>query len=183
VFRPQRFRRPPSGSYAVLSPPSFGTLPTPDSDALSSEPETILLVAEFVRDSLAKVELSDVEKQFPLLQSFRGKLFDALAVGRESTREDLDNALSYPLAAGWVVGELENESGVARAGSSQGLYWSAMVAVWNQLGGQGPIEGLHAEEAFSLQAGYYVSRIGPEGIAGVLTEAQRWQQISGDKDC
>jgi hypothetical protein len=142
--------------------------------ALSSELETIDQLAEFVRESLAKVELSDLEKQFPLLQSFRGKLFDALAVGRESMREDLDNALSYPLASGWVVGELENESGVARAGSSQGLYWSAMVAVWSQLGGKGPIEGLDAEAAFSLQAGYYVSRIGLEGIASVLTEARRW---------
>ena len=174
MFRPQRFRRPPSGSYTLLSPPSFGTIPTPDIAALSSEPQTIDQLADFVRESLAKVELSDLETQFPPLQSFRGKLFDALAVGRESMREDLDNALSYPLASGWVVGELENESGVARAGSSQGLYWSAMVAVWRQLGGKGPIEGLEAEEAFSLQAGYYVSRTGLEGIAGVLTEAQRW---------
>ena len=174
MFRPQRFRRPPSGSYTLLSPPSFGTIPTPDAAATSSEPQTILQLAQFVRESLAKVELSDLETQFPPLQSFRGKLFDALAVGRESMREDLDNALSYPLAAGWVVGELENESGVARAGSSQGLYWSAMVAVWSHLGGKGPIEGLEAEEAFSLQAGYYVSRTGPEGFAGVLTEARRW---------
>jgi hypothetical protein len=127
-----------------------------------------------VRESLAKVELSDLEKQFPMLQSFRGQLFDALAVGREAMREDLDNALSYPLAAGWVVGELENESGLARAGSSQGLYWSAMVAVWSDLRGKGPIEGLDEEETFTLQAGYYIARTGPEGIAGVLTEARRW---------
>jgi hypothetical protein len=136
----------------------------------------ILQLAQFVRDSLAKVELSDLEKQFPMLQSFRGKLFDALAVGRESMREDLDNALSYPLAAGWVVGELENESGLARPGSSQGLYWSAMVAVWSDLSGKGPIEGLDAEETFSLQAGYHVARTGPEGIEGVLIEARRWAQ-------
>jgi hypothetical protein len=174
VFRPQRFRRPPSGSYTLLSPPSFGTIPTPDTAATSNEPQMIRQLAQFVPESLAKVELSDLEKQFPLLGSFRGKLLDALAVGRESMREDLDNALSYPLAAGWVVGELENESGVARAGSSQGLYWSAMVAVWSDLSGKGPIEGLDAEETFSLQAGYYVARTGPEGIAGVLTEARRW---------
>ena len=120
----------------------------------------VLAMAKEVIDRIDQLGQEGLEKSMPLLRDLRVEIVEALAIGRESKKESIESAVVGLLSGGWIVGALENQSGVAKRGFSETLYWTAMVSVWGLLGkNEKESTGFEVEEAFSVVAAYYVSRV------------------------
>jgi hypothetical protein len=127
----------------------------------------IKAIAEAAKALLKDLGAAGMEAQFPGLGRLREELIDAFATGREAMKSSILGAVLYSLGAGWAVGELENQSGVAKSGLSEGHYWSAMVVLGTATHREGS-ENFAEEADFSLWAAYYVARAGQESIREVV---------------
>ncbi|HEY5111513.1 MAG TPA: hypothetical protein VII67_04200 [Acidimicrobiales bacterium] len=138
-----------------------------DLKAISSGPdkETVKTLVEFAKDKLMKFGSEDLQRQYPVLKRLRDELVASFSTERKDSTNEIDDSLSFYLCAGWTIGEMENGSGVAKSGCSEGHYWTAMV-ILGSMEGRG--SKYSAESQFGLWAAYYVARKGAESIGEVV---------------
>jgi len=166
--------------YQPLYLPRLGDAPLPSADALMHKGMPIIdVIKKAAYEYLSGAGPVGIETQYPDLRQLRLQLIDAFAIDQDSMTKTSRAALAWLLSAGWMVGELENQSGVSKTGLSEGHYWSAMVFLQVDLdrsdmgrqhltdssenGGFSPMQ-----EAFSLMASYYVARTGSNSIDQVV---------------
>lgn len=159
------FHRRQSVIYSPLDPPRLHAVCMPNVAALTKDPEVIKALVDAAKANMDRLGPDGIEKSYPKLQQLRKELINALATGRVSAIGSIDAALSFPLSAGWMVGEMENKSGVAKAALSEAHYWTAMTVLGSW---QNPESELANEEHFSLWAAYYVARKSGESIDEVV---------------
>jgi hypothetical protein len=156
--------------YQPLLAPKLHRVPLPDFRVMQNAP-FISSIAEEAKALLSGLGPAGMETRFPGLGRLRVELLDAFADGRETMKPSIGAAISYSLGVGWAVGDLENQSGVAKTRSSEGHYWSAMVLLSTAGDHEGSEEFLE-EAGFSLWAAYYVARAGNQSIGEVVAASK-----------
>lgn len=163
--------RKKSETYALLSAPTMDGVAIPNLQALSSGPdrETIKLLVEFARSQFETLGANGIELKYPGSTQLRSSLVDSFSDGRPELGTEIDKALSFSIPGGWLIGEMENASGVAKLGLSEGHYWSAMVALSVT---DGQDERFSRETHFSCWAAYFVARRGVEALSEVVSASK-----------
>jgi hypothetical protein len=157
--------------YQPLNLPKLGMLPTLNFQVVRSESGVVLALATSVMERMSRVGVAELETKLPGLQNLREELVDAFSHRCESQEEAIGAVVAKSVTGGWLVGELENRSGIAKPGFSEGHYWSGLVALWGLLA-QPRSDGFEFEEVFSLEAGYYVARSGMQSLDAVIAASK-----------
>lgn len=157
--------------YGFLEPPSYRAVPLPNTAALldGADKKTIMMLVDVAKDNLLKNGSAGIERQFPGLTKLRIALLESMRTNRKGLTEKFDQAMSFPLTAGWMIGEMENASGIAKPKWSEGHYWNAMVVLGTTEGQDSEFLG---EFGFGIWASYYVARMGESEINVVIAASK-----------
>lgn len=164
-------RRRDLAAYRPLVLPAPDTLRLPDVGPLSKKAEAAVCheIAKFALDHWLKfrgpkggAELSEA------LGDFETDYLDLFAPGSDNGPEDRPSILAYG-RLGYVVGQMENASGVARTGESEHHYTSALGLLSAQLSQQVPQT---VRSDFAMECGYYLARVGDEAYDDLIEIAE-----------
>ena len=112
-----------------------------------------------MHDIISRFGIEGADATFPTLHLLHLQLLDSFAIDRGQPKELIDQALWYPLTVGWLFGQIENESGLAKIGMKEATFWVSMETLW-VLSKEEETQ-FDDESLFSMWAAYYVSRTGP----------------------
>jgi hypothetical protein len=68
---------------------------------------------------------------------------------------------------GWLFGQMENDSGLAKQGMKEATFWVSMTTLW-AVTPRAKDARFGDHSLFALWAAYYVSRTGSQSIASVI---------------
>jgi hypothetical protein len=166
----------PGGSHEAALVHSFLCFPVPGATPVPSEAEMGLLGDEAERDRISslaaaahdqvmKVQgVGDLDSVLAMLVAY---LVDLLGDGEETEREAFEGPVCMGATLGYVIGTMENASGVARAGKSEAHYLMAMHVAQAGL----PVELQTIAYQYAKESGYCLARNGEDCFNEIVAEA------------
>jgi hypothetical protein len=170
------FKRRARPSYTPLLEPAFDRWPVPDMGLLRRDGQMINLLVETALDRAKKID-SDAPS-LPILAALEAQLVEVLSRDSPAMREAMKGPLYYGARVGYVLGLMENQGGVAKAGQCEGHYWTALGMLW----ARGPTESFSDEVGYAHLAGYYVARVGELALSPTVEKAVAWAASQGQGD-
>ena len=161
------FRRRENPSYTTLELPAWRNYPIPTDSTKRANATAGAKIADSVHDLMNHVGLEGLERQYPILRELHRQLLENFAIDRDELPALIDDSLLYPLMVGWLFGQKENESAIARQGMKEATFWVTMTTLW-VITPRTMDQRYDDESLFTLWAAYYVSRTGPNAIPSIV---------------
>jgi hypothetical protein len=129
------------------------------------ERDEIVSLAAAAHESVMKVQVAG--DLAPVLGMFVAYLVDLLGGDDEKDREAFEGPVCMGATLGYVIGMMENTSGVARSDKSEGHYQMAMHVAQAGL----PLDLQTIAYEYAKESGYYLARTGEVLFDEIVTEA------------
>jgi hypothetical protein len=166
----------PRESYEAALVHSLIQFPTPGATRVPSEAEMALLSNEVERNKIASLaavahdhvmKVQGVGDLASVLGMFVVYLVDLLGDGEEKDREAFEEPVCMGATLGYVIGTMENASGVARPAESEGHYLMAMHVAQAGL----PVDLQTIAYEYAKESGYYLARTGEASFDEIVSKA------------
>jgi hypothetical protein len=158
--------------YSPLSFPRFGNLAFLNLRVPKRDSFVVQGIMDVAMNNLDKTGPAAFAQRAPSAAILEQELVVLFSKGDDSVIPRLGPQVAAGVQIGYMIGILENNSGIARHDQAEGHYWNALAMMNLQLSQQLPTEEFWEESNYSIAAGYYLGRKGHLAIQELLGRLQ-----------
>jgi len=157
----------PKHSYFKLQVPAYQSFLMPDPRVMQKDAKVVAAMADHVIENLETLPV-DLGQQLPTVATLERQLVGIFAQGNEEFARQLAPGIFVGTRAGYLMGVMENHSGVSRHDGCETHYWTALILMRLKLT-KGIEDAIALQTDYSFAAGYYLGRKGDIALNEIVS--------------